>query len=414
MSARPLDGVSIIDLSRILAGPFATQLLADLGAAVHKIEPLDGDPTRSWGPPFESDARDTGVGDGSGDGPADATADGARGESAYFRCANRGKTTEAVDLHLESGRARVFELLAGATVVVENFLPASARRLGLDPVSLRTRFPHLIVASVRSFASDTAAKDSPGYDFLIQAGSGWMSLTGEPEGRPMKIGVALVDVLAGLYLANAIQAAVREKEQTGVARHVEVPLMEAALAGLVNVGAGALMTGSPPVRYGNAHPNIVPYQSFTALDGEVAVAVGNDRQFLALMVALGLESELAQNPAWRTNPGRVVARDRVVSAISAAIGARSVKDVLELCAAASVAAGPVRTVDEALIGQGGILHNAVHHLSEAAAPAGGEGAPARQVAVVGTPILFDGARACSDLAPPRRSSGEGEKPAAGR
>ncbi|HJW44324.1 MAG TPA: CoA transferase, partial [Geothrix sp.] len=227
---KPLSHFRIVDLSCVLAGPFATQLLADLGAEVQKLEPPEGDPTRGWGPPFE---------------------DGDHGESAYFRCANRGKKSQAVDLHTEEGKALLFDLLKDADVLVENFRADSTDRLGLGWKRLHAKFPKLIVASVRGFASDVTASRRAGYDFIIQAESGWMAITGEPEGRPMKVGVALVDVLAGLYCANGIQAALLHRERTGEALHVEVPLMEAALAGLVNVGAGALMTGKPPKRWGN-------------------------------------------------------------------------------------------------------------------------------------------------------------------
>lgn len=373
MSA-PLAAIRVVDLSRILAGPFAAQLLADLGATVRKIEPIGGDPTRQWGPPFER---------------------GDHGESAYFRCANRGKHTLELDLHDRDDHARLFLELAAADVMIENFLPRSARDLGLDFATLHARFPQLVVASIRSFAGDTAAAERAGYDFLIQAESGWMSITGEPDGRPMKIGVALVDVLAGLYLANGVQAALLERQATGVGRHVEVPLMEAALAGLVNVGASVLMTGATPQRFGNAHPNIVPYQSFTCADGEVAIAVGNDRQFQALMDGLGLGAELARQPHWRSNPGRVRDRQQVVATIQGAASRLTRQALVALCERAEVAAGPVRTVDEALTGVGSTLHRAVHHLRD---PSSGE-----DVAVVGTPIRIDGARMCSSVAPPRRA-----------
>ncbi|MDE3246580.1 MAG: CoA transferase, partial [Acidobacteriota bacterium] len=192
---KPLHQFRIVDLSRILAGPFATQLLADLGAEVHKLEPPEGDATRGWGPPFDGD------------------------ESAYFRCCNRGKTTEAMDLHSDAGKARLFELLKDADVLVENFLPDSADRMGLGWKALHSKFPKLILASIRGFASDVSNSRRPGYDFILQAESGWMSITGEADGRPMKVGVALVDVLASLYCANGIQSALLHRERTGEALH---------------------------------------------------------------------------------------------------------------------------------------------------------------------------------------------------
>lgn len=364
-----LAGIRIVDLSRILAGPFATQLLADLGATVEKVEPLGGDATRAWGPPFSES-----------------------GESAYFRAANRGKRTRELDLRGEAGKAELARLLADADVVVENFLPRAARELGLDPSSLRQRFPRLIVASIRSFASDTEARDRAGYDFLMQAEAGWMQITGEPSGRPMKVGVALVDVLTGLYLGNAIQAALLHRARTGEACHVEVPLFEAALAGLVNVASSALLTGQRPARHGNAHPSIVPYQSFPCVDGEVAIAVGNDRQFAALCDELRIVAE----SEWATNPGRVRDRERVVAAITGATRAMTVAEVVATCGRVEVAAGPIRGVDEVLRLPEGMLHRAIHETVE---PTRGE-----RVKVIGTPILVDGDRACSPLAPPPRAT----------
>ncbi len=366
----PLAGVRVLDLSRILAGPFAAQLFADLGAEVVKVEPPAGDPTRRWGPPFDAD-----------------------GESAYFRCANRGKTSRFVDAATDEGKEAVEAELRRADVVVENFLPASARRLGLTPSELRARHPRLVVASVRAFASDVEAAGRPGYDFLVQAESGWMSITGEPDGRPMKIGVALVDVLAALYLANGVTAALLRRERTGEGAHVEVPLMEAAIAGLVNVGAGVLTTGETPRRYGNAHPNIVPYQSFACRDGDVAIAVGNDRQFAALVEALRRDADPPVPPEWGTNPGRVAAREEVVAWISGRLEPRSVADALAVVSAAGVACGPIRSVDEVLLRQRGRLHDVVVESPDEGGAASGPS--------VATPILIDGERAFHRRPPPR-------------
>lgn len=364
----PLAGVRIVDLSRILAGPFATQLLADLGATVVKFEPPSGDPTRQWGPPFDDHG------------------------SAYYRCANRGKECRVVDLGSESGRAEIDRELADADVVVENFRPGSASAVDFTPERLRERFDRLIVASVRAFASDVTGAARPGYDFLLQAESGWMAFTGEPDGRPMKVGVALVDVLAALYLANGIQAALRHRDQTGVALHVEVPLMEAALAATVNVGAGVLMTGDAPTRHGVAHPNIVPYQSFPCRDGDVAIAVGNDRQFESLMLGLGLQDSLAEHPNWRTNPGRVDDRFRLVSLLSDSFATRTLAEALALGEASGVACGPVRQLDDVLLHQRGTLHDAVETMTTS------EGTP---VEVLRSPVLLDGERACHPRPPSR-------------
>lgn len=373
MAIQPLHKFRVVDLSRILAGPFSTQLLADLGADVHKIEPLDGDPTRGWGPPFD---------------PVD-------GESAYFRCANRGKTSEALDLHEPAGKARLLELLKDADVLVENFLPDSAARLGLTWGKLHAQFPKLILASIRGFASDVEASRRAGYDFILQAESGWMSITGEVEGRPMKIGVALVDVLAALYTANGVQAALLHRERTGEALHVEVPLMEAALAGLVNVGSGALLTGRPPRRYGNAHPQIVPYQTFRCRDGEVAIGVGSDKQFEILALWLGLDLEA--NPGWRVNRGRVEDRERLIGELETRLADRGVEEILEACDADAIPASRVRTVDDVLFRQAGRLHHLIQPLFDEES--------GRMVPSLATPVLLNGQRACSSRVPPRRPRG---------
>jgi crotonobetainyl-CoA:carnitine CoA-transferase CaiB-like acyl-CoA transferase len=367
---KPLSHFRIVDLSCVLAGPFATQLLADFGAEVQKVEPPDGDPTRGWGPPFEA---------------------GDHGESAYFRCANRGKRTRAVDLHTEAGREALFELLKDADVLVENFRADAADRLGLGWKRIHAKFPKLILASVRGFASDVTQSRRAGYDFIIQAESGWMAITGEPEGGPMKVGVAVVDVLAGLYCANGIQAALLHRERTGEAIHVEVPLMEAALAGLVNVAAGSLMTGKTPSRWGNAHPHIVPYQSFRCRDGEVALGVGSNRQFevLALWVGLDLEAK----PAWKLNAGRVKDRTELVALIEAHTQVLPLEEVLAFCAQNAIPASQVRTVDEVLFRKGGELHNLVQPLFDEASQT--------MVPTLASPVLLNGERACASQPPPR-------------
>jgi crotonobetainyl-CoA:carnitine CoA-transferase CaiB-like acyl-CoA transferase len=368
--AQPLAKLRILDLSRILAGPFCTQLLADLGAEVMKLEPPEGDPTRGWGPPFE---------------------EGDTGESAYFRCANRGKVSEIVDLHTPKGRARVEELLANADVLVENFLPDSADRLGFTWERLHRLYPKLIVASIRGFASDVSNSRLPGYDFIIQAESGWMSITGEAEGRPMKVGVALVDVISALYLCNGIQAALLHRERTGQAIRVEVPLMEAALAGLVNVASGALMTGQKPERFGNAHPQIVPYQSFPCTDGEVALGVGSDKQFELLALWLGLDLEA--NPQWQRNRGRVEDRTALVARIEAALAPHTVDEVVDFCQGNAIPAARVRSVDEVLFRKAGELHHLIQPLWEEET--------GRMIPSLASPVLLNGQRACAKLPPPR-------------
>jgi crotonobetainyl-CoA:carnitine CoA-transferase CaiB-like acyl-CoA transferase len=368
--SKPLSHFRIVDLSCILAGPFCTQLLADFGAEVQKLEPPEGDPTRGWGPPFE---------------------DGDAGESAYFRCANRGKRSRRVDLHTEAGKADLFDLLKEADVLVENLQIDSADRLGLGWKRLHAKFPRLILASIRGFASDVTASRRTGYDFIIQAESGWMAITGEPGGRPMKIGVALVDVLAGLYCANGIQAAMLHRERTGEALHIEVPLMEVALAALANVASDSLMTGEAPKRWGNAHPHIVPYQSFRCSDGDVAIGVGSDRQFEVLALWLGLDLEA--RPEWKKNRGRVKDRVELVALIEARTEAGTVEEVLAVCEANAIPASPIRSVDEVLFRQGGALHNLLQPLFEEETNT--------MMPTLASPLLLNGERACSPLPPPR-------------
>ncbi|MDR3671138.1 MAG: CoA transferase [Holophaga sp.] len=364
---KPLGQYKILDLSRILAGPFATQLLADFGAEVLKIEPPSGDPTRTWGPPFD------------------------KGESAYFRCANRGKRSLRMNLRDGTDRQTLAMLMRESDVLVENFLPDAAEDLGFTWERLHEEYPRLILASIRGFASDVAASRRPGLDFIVQAESGWMSITGEPAGRPMKIGVALADVLAALYAANGIQAALLHRERTGEAMHVEVPLMEAALAGLVNVGAGALMTGKAPERLGNAHPQIVPYQTFPCSDGEAAIGVGSDRQFevLALWAGIDLEAE----PGWRTNQGRVRDRARLVAVLERHFLERTVEEAIAFCEANAIPASKVRTVDDALFRQAGRIHHLIQTLYDDTV--------GRMVPVLASPVLFNDERACCELPPSR-------------
>ena len=322
----PLHGVRVLDCSRVLAGPFATMLLADLGADVIKLEPPGGDESRGWGPPWwgAPDVR----------------------RSAYFASVNRNKRSIVVDLHTDAGRALLDRLAGGADLLVHNARPSSATRLGLDPDRLRAAHPGLVVAVVGGFSGRD--RELPAYDLLAQAMSGLMSVTGEADGPPQKAGVALLDLLAGLEVAVGALAALlgraRAPESTPAA--VEVSLMEASVAALTNVLANHLATGEEPQRWGNAHPNIVPYQSFPTRDGHVAVAVGNDAQFMRLLEVLGLNAEAR----YTTNAQRVAARDDLIPWLSAAIADRGRDELVAALRAADVPAGPVASVGEALRG----------------------------------------------------------------
>ena len=273
--ALPLSGVRVLDLSRVLAGPYCTMVLADLGADVIKVErPQGGDETRSWGPPF------------------------AGGEAAYYLSVNRGKRSLALDLSQDEGRALGLELCARADAVIENFKVGGAERLGVGYEQVRARNPKVVYCSITGFGSRREPPGRPGYDFVAQAETGLMSITGAEDGPPYKVGVALVDVLAGLHAAVAIAAALRG----GEGGRIEVPLLDAGLAGLVNVAQNAIVTGAEPERHGNAHPNIVPYQDFETASGRIAVAAANDGLFRAMCAVLGLD-ELRRRRALRHQPG---------------------------------------------------------------------------------------------------------------
>jgi crotonobetainyl-CoA:carnitine CoA-transferase CaiB-like acyl-CoA transferase len=316
----PLGGVRVVDLSRVLAGPYCTMVLADLGADVVKLErPAGGDETRTWGPPF------------------------AGGEAAYFLAVNRGKRSVAVDLAAPAGRDLALELCAGAHVVVENFKVGGAERLGVGYADVRSRNPRVVYCSITGFGSRRSPAGRPGYDFVAQAESGLMSITGPEEGPPYKVGVALVDVLAGLHAAAAVLALLHG----GQGGRVEVPLLDSGLAGLVNVAQNALVTGAEPERHGNAHPNIVPYQDFATASGHVAVAAANDGLFRSLCRALGRE-DLAADGRYATNAGRVEHRAELVPELEHRFRERPADEWVEVLGAAGVPVGKVRSVPEAL------------------------------------------------------------------
>jgi crotonobetainyl-CoA:carnitine CoA-transferase CaiB-like acyl-CoA transferase len=318
----PLTGIRVVDLSRVLAGPYATMVLADLGADVIKVEhPRRGDETRSWGPPY------------------------AGGEAAYFLSVNRSKRSVALDLKQPEGRELALELCACAAVVIENFRPGGASRLGLDYEAVRARRPDIVYCTISAFGR-REPRDRAGYDFVLQAESGLMAITGDPGGVPTKVGVALVDVLTGLNAATAIVAALRRRDRTGDGELVEVTLLDSALAALVNVGQNALVTGEEPGRFGNAHPSIVPYQPFRAADGWVAVAAANDGLYGRLCGAIE-RPELAADERFSTNDARVRNREALVRELDAVFAARATDEWVELLVAAGVPAGKIRGVGDA-------------------------------------------------------------------
>jgi crotonobetainyl-CoA:carnitine CoA-transferase CaiB-like acyl-CoA transferase len=316
----PLAGVRVADLSRVLAGPYCTMVLADLGADVVKVErPEGGDETRSWGPPF------------------------AGGEAAYYLSVNRGKRSCALDLSQPEGLALALELCARADVVIENFKVGGAERLGVGYEDVREHNPGVVYCSITGFGSDRSPPGRPGYDFVAQAETGLMSITGAEDGPPYKVGVALVDVLTGLHAAAAVLAALHGGE--GV--QIEVPLLDSGLAGLVNVAQNALVTGREPERHGNAHPNIVPYQDFETSSGRIAVAAANDGLFRSLCGVMGL-GELSSDERFSTNAGRVEHRGELVPVLAERFRERSAEDWLADLDAAGVPAGKGRPVPDAL------------------------------------------------------------------
>ena len=321
-----LAGVRVLDCSRVLAGPFATMLLGDLGADVIKVEnPAGGDDTRAWGPPD------------------------AGGESAYYLSINRNKRSLALDLKQPAGRDVLRRLAARSDVLVENFRRGTMVGWGLAYSDLAAENPGLVYCTISGYGPLGPDAARPGYDFVAQAGSGLMSITGPPDGEPAKLGVAIVDLLTGLFAANAILAALLGRARSGRGAPIEVSLLESAVAALINVGQNYLVTGRPAARYGNAHPNIVPYQTFAAADGWLAVAAGNDRQFAGLVQALG-RPELATDPRFATNAGRVAHRDVLVPLLAEEFQVRPVAAWVAALDAVGVPAGPVLTVAEVLAG----------------------------------------------------------------
>jgi crotonobetainyl-CoA:carnitine CoA-transferase CaiB-like acyl-CoA transferase len=361
----PLTGIRVLDCSHVLAGPFATMLLADLGADVVKLEPPGGDESRAWGPPWWGLA--------------------AERRSAYFASVNRNKRSIAVDLRTDAGRALLDRLAARADLLVHNARPASAERLGLAAGRLAATHPQLVVAAVGGFPG--ADLERPAYDLLAQAMSGLMAVTGEPDGPPTKVGVGVLDLLAGLELAvGALAALVGRGRLVGDATggRVEVSLVEASVTALINVLGNHLASGEEPRRWGSQHPNIVPYQAFATRDGHLVVAVGGDAQFERLLRVLGLPPD----ERFATNPGRVARRDELVSWLAEAIGTRDREELVAALRAADVPAGPVNRVSEALtameVAHGGAWTQEVDGMRLAP-----------------DPIRVDGERLPLRLAPPR-------------
>jgi crotonobetainyl-CoA:carnitine CoA-transferase CaiB-like acyl-CoA transferase len=370
---KPLAGIKVVELARILAGPWCGQLLADLGAEVIKVErPGDGDDTRHWGPPFLH-------------GPAGENLD-----AAYFHACNRGKTSHAIDIATPEGQAEARALIAGANVVIENYKVGGLSKYGLDPTSLRAAHPQLVVCSITGFGQDGPYAHRAGYDFIIQGMGGAMSLTGEPDGAPQKAGVAYADIFTGVYSAVAILAALRRRDVTGQGAHIDMALLDTQVGVLANQALNWMANPAKvPDRMGNGHANLVPYQAFETRDGALIVAVGNDSQFRRLCEVLGLT--LADDRRFATNPARVTHRALLIPMLEAAIRGWAKAALYEALEAAGVPAGPINAVDEVfadpqVIARGmQIVHDGIPGLA--------------------SPIVIDGERMVSDRPSPARPTG---------
>lgn len=330
MAQAPLNDIRVLDLSRILAGPWATQLLADLGADVIKIErPVRGDDTRSWGPPYLHHA-ETGE---------------PTSESAYYLSANRGKQSVAVDMAHPKGQALIRQLARRADVVVENFKVGGLARYGLDYDSLSDVNPRLVYCSITGFGQNGPYASRAGYDLLIQGMSGLMSLTGDSDGEPQKTGIAICDLMTGMYASNAILAALHAREQSGRGQHIDMALLDTAVAWLANQGMNYLCSGNVPRRMGNQHPSLVPYQVFEVADGEINLAVGNDTQFRAFASTAG-HPQWADDERFATNPARVKHRDQLLELMKPVLMSRDKATWQSQCEQAGVPAGPINSIAE--------------------------------------------------------------------
>lgn len=367
---KPLAGIRVVELARILAGPWCGQLLADLGAEVVKVErPGAGDDTRHWGPPFLHDA------------------DGANRDAAYFHAANRGKRSVAIDIATPHGQAEVRALVADADVVIENYKVGGLARYGLDHAALSAVRPGLITCSITGFGQTGPYAHRAGYDFIIQAMGGSMSLTGEPDGPPQKSGVAYADIFTGVYSAVAILAALRHRDATGSGAHIDMALMDTQVAVLANQAMNWMASGAVPGRMGNGHANLVPYQAFETCDGALIIAVGNDAQFARLCGVLDLA--LHRNARFATNPARVQHRSALIAAVQAAVGTWTKAALYEALEVAGIPAGPINAVNEVF--------------ADAQVVARGMAIERDGIPGVASPIVIDGERMVSDLPSPKRA-----------
>jgi crotonobetainyl-CoA:carnitine CoA-transferase CaiB-like acyl-CoA transferase len=370
----PLHGVRVLELARILAGPWAGQLLADLGADVIKVErPEEGDDTRQWGPPFVRGAAGEDLG------------------AAYFHSCNRGKRSVALDLATTEGQARVRALAADADVLIENFKVGGLARYGLDAAALRAINPRLVYCSITGFGQTGPYAHRPGYDFIVQGMGGMMSITGEPDGAPQKGGVAYADILTGVYSVVAILAALRQRESTGRGAHIDMALLDTQVGVLANQALNWMVSGEVPQRMGNGHANLVPYQSFRCADGDVIIAVGNDRQFARLCALLD-RGALADDPRFATNPARVTNREILIPLIAQATASWQSAALYAALQAHGIPAGPVNRIDQVFADPQVLARDMRRSVSD------GQG---EELPGLAAPIVLDGRRMGSGKSAPR-------------
>ena len=323
--AAPLEGLKVIELARVLAGPWAGQTLADLGAEVIKVESPAGDDTRQWGPPFIEREGDR--------------------SSSYYHSTNRGKSSIIVDLKAPDGQARMKELLADADILIENFKTGGLAKYGLDYASLKGEFPKLIYCSITGFGQTGPYAHRAGYDFIIQGMAGLMSITGDPATQPQKHGMAITDIFTGIYATTAILAAVHQRQSTGKGQHIDMSLLDCAVAITGNQSMNYFTTGTPPTRLGNAHPNLTPYEVFETSDGHLIIATGNDGQYQRLCKLLDLD-DMAQDPDYVSNARRVANRPAMIARLGAATRQRTRDELLQACEVNNVPAGPINQMDD--------------------------------------------------------------------
>jgi crotonobetainyl-CoA:carnitine CoA-transferase CaiB-like acyl-CoA transferase len=373
-----LDGVFVLDLSRILAGPTATQLLCDLGATVIKVEnpKTGGDDTRGWGPNYVTGTDGT---------PTDL--------SAYFMSANRNKQSIAVDISTAEGQDIIRQLAARADVVIENYKPDGLVKYGLDHATILKAHPGVVYCSISGFGQTGPTRDQPGYDLMAQGYGGIMSLTGDPDGAPMKVGVGIADVMCGMYATIGILAALRHRDHTGEGQHIDLSLVDAQMAWLINEGCNYLTSGEVPERRGNAHPNIVPYDAFATSDGHVLVAVGNDAQFARFCDAIGAP-ELGTDARYITNLGRIQNRDTLIPALRPIIATLTKDDMLAKLRAVKVPVGPIQNVAEALGSDQAVARGTVIQIPRADVADG-------HIRLLANPLKFSATPVRYDLPPPR-------------